>query len=153
MLEVGKTAPAFTLQDSDGKPVSLKDFKGQQVVVYFYPKDNTPGCTQEALDFNAMLKKFEKVDAVILGVSKDSIESHCKFRNKHSLKLTLLSDPEGAMIEKYGAWGEKNNYGKKYMGIIRSTVVVGADGKIKAVFPKVKVAGHAEKVLEALKEK
>jgi len=150
MLEEGKRAPAFTLGSSDGGKVSLKDFKGQKVVIYFYPRDNTPGCTTEAGDFNKALKKLEKAGAVVLGVSKDSIESHCKFRDKYKLKFPLLSDPEGTMLEKYGAWGEKNMYGKKMMGIIRSTVIVGETGKVEKLFPKVRVKGHVDAVLAAL---
>ena len=152
MIEEGKRAPAFTLASSDGDKVSLSKLKGQNVVLYFYPRDNTPGCTTEANDFNKALKKLEKLDAVVLGVSKDSIESHCKFRDKYKLKFPLLSDPDGKVLEKYGAWGEKNMYGKKMMGIIRTTIIIGADGKVKKIFPKVRVKGHVDKVIEALKE-
>ena len=152
MLEEGKRAPAFTLASSDGGKVALKDFKGQKVVIYFYPRDNTPGCTTEANDFNKALKKLEKAGAAVLGVSKDSIESHCKFRDKYKLKFPLLSDPEGKMLEKYGAWGEKNMYGKKMMGIIRSTVIVDEAGKVAKVFPKVRVKGHVDAVVAALQE-
>jgi peroxiredoxin Q/BCP len=152
MIEEGKRAPAFTLPSSDGDKVSLGKLKGQNVVLYFYPRDNTPGCTTEANDFNKALKKLEKRGAVVLGVSKDSIESHCKFRDKYKLKFPLLSDPDGKVIEKYGAWGEKNMYGKKSMGIIRTTVLIGADGKVKKIWPKVRVKGHVDKVLEALDE-
>lgn len=150
MLTEGKKAPAFTLEADDGSKVALGKLKGQNVVVYFYPRDNTPGCTLEAQDFNKALKKFEKRNTVVLGVSKDSIASHCKFRDKHKLKFPLLSDPEAKVIEKYGAWGEKNMYGKKMMGIIRTTVVIDAEGKVKRVFPKVKVKGHVDQVLAAL---
>ncbi|MDD9936773.1 MAG: thioredoxin-dependent thiol peroxidase [Myxococcales bacterium] len=152
MIEEGKRAPAFTLASSDGDKVSLSKLKGQNVVLYFYPRDNTPGCTTEANDFNKALKKLAKLDAVVLGVSKDSIESHCKFRDKYKLKFPLLSDPDGKVLEKYGAWGEKNMYGKKMMGIIRTTIIIGADGKVKKIFPKVRVKGHVDKVIEALKE-
>ncbi len=152
MIEEGKRAPAFTLASSDGDKVSLSKLKGQNVVLYFYPRDNTPGCTTEANDFNKALKKLEKLDAVVLGVSKDSIESHCKFRDKYKLKFPLLSDPDGNVLEKYGAWGEKNMYGKKMMGIIRTTIIIGADGKVRKIFPKVRVKGHVDKVIEALKE-
>ncbi len=151
MIEEGKKAPAFKLVGDDGEKHSLSDYAGKNVVLYFYPKDNTPGCTIQAQAFNAALPKLAKLGAVVLGVSKDSTESHCKFRDKYSLKFPLLSDPDGSTIEKYGAWGEKNLYGKKSMGIIRSTVIIGKDGKVARVFPKVKVAGHDEKVLEALK--
>jgi peroxiredoxin Q/BCP len=151
VIEEGKKAPAFKLVGDDGEKHSLSDYAGKNVVLYFYPKDNTPGCTIQAQAFNAALPKLAKLGAVVLGVSKDSTESHCKFRDKYSLKFPLLSDPDGSTIEKYGAWGEKNLYGKKSMGIIRSTVIIGKDGKVARVFPKVKVAGHDEKVLEALK--
>ena len=152
MLEEGKKAPAFTLESSDGKKVSLKDFAGKTLVLYFYPKDDTPGCTTEAKDFRDAKKHFDKLDAVVLGVSKDSIAAHCKFIGKHELNFPLLSDPDGAVIEKYGAWGEKNMYGKKSMGIIRSTVIVDPEGKVAKIFRKVKVDGHVDKVLEAIAE-
>ncbi|MEM7435856.1 MAG: thioredoxin-dependent thiol peroxidase [Myxococcota bacterium] len=152
MIKEGRKAPAFSLESSDGGKVSLKDFAGQYVVVYFYPRDNTPGCTVEANDFNKALRKFKTRDAVVLGVSKDSIASHCKFADKYKLKFPLLSDPDGKMLEKYDAWGEKNMYGKKSMGIIRSTVLVGPDGKVLKHFPKVKVKGHVDAVIEALDE-
>lgn len=150
MIAEGKKAPAFSLASSDGGKVALKDLKGSTVVLYFYPRDNTPGCTTEANDFNAALPKFKKAGAVVLGVSKDSIESHCKFRDKYELTFPLLSDPEGTMIEKYGAWGEKNMYGKKSMGIIRTTVIIDGEGKVRKVFPKVRVKGHVDAVLEAV---
>lgn len=152
MLEPGKRAPAFTLQSADGDKVSLKDYAGKSLVIYFYPRDNTPGCTREAQDFNKALPKLEKLGAAVVGVSKDSVASHCKFRDKYKLRFPLLSDPEGSMIEKYGAWGEKTLYGKKSLGILRTTVIVGPDGKVKKVFPKVKVDGHADAVLAALKQ-
>jgi peroxiredoxin Q/BCP len=152
MIKEGNKAPAFTLASSEGNKVSLKDFEGQYVVVYFYPRDNTPGCTTEANDFNAALRKLQSREAVVLGVSRDSIESHCKFADKYKLKFPLLSDPDGKMIEKYGAWGEKNMYGKKSMGIIRSTVLIGPDGRVIKHFPKVRVKGHVDEVLEALDE-
>jgi peroxiredoxin Q/BCP len=152
MLEEGKRAPAFKLPSSDGGTVSLGGFKGKYVVVYFYPKDDTPGCTIEAQAFSAAQKKLEKLDAAVVGISKDSIEAHCKFRDKHKLKVPLLSDPDGKTIEAYGAWGEKNMYGKKSMGIIRTTVIVDPEGKVAKVFPKVRVDGHVDKVLEAVAE-
>ena len=152
MIEEGKKAPAFKLVGDDGEKHSLSDYAGKNVILYFYPKDNTPGCTVEAQAFNAALPKLAKLDAVVLGVSKDSTASHCKFRDKYGLKFPLLSDPEGTTIEKYGAWGEKVLYGKKSMGIIRSTVIIGKDGKVAKVFPKVKVAGHDAAVLDALKK-
>jgi len=150
MLKEGQKAPAFTLDSSDGGKVSLGDFAGKNVVLYFYPRDSTPGCTREAEAFRDAAAALKKKNAVVLGVSKDSIASHCKFRDKYSLNFALLSDPDGAVLEKYGAWGEKVMYGKKMMGIIRSTVVIGPDGKIKKLFPKVKVDGHADEVLAAL---
>ena len=152
MLKEGQKAPAFKLESSDGKKLSLGDFAGKNVVLYFYPRDSTPGCTLEAQAFRDAAAALKKKNAVVLGVSKDSIASHCKFRDKHDLNFPLLSDPDGEVLEKYGAWGEKVMYGKKMMGIIRTTVVIGPDGKVKKVFPKVKVDGHAEAVLAALDE-
>lgn len=149
-LKEGQKAPAFKLESSDGEKVSLADFAGKNVILYFYPRDNTPGCTLEAQAFRDAAPALKKKNAVVLGVSKDSIASHCKFRDKYSLNFPLLSDPDGEVLEKYGAWGEKVMYGKKMMGIIRSTVVIGPDGKIKKIFPKVKVAGHADEVIEVL---
>ena len=151
MVEVGKKAPAFTLESSDGGKVKLSDFAGKVVVLYFYPRDNTPGCTVEANDFNAALPELKKLGAVVLGVSKDSIASHCKFRDKYSLGFPLLSDADGKVLESYGAWGDKVMYGKKMKGIIRSTVLIGKDGKVKQHWPKVKVAGHVDAVVAALK--
>ncbi len=150
MLKEGQKAPPFTLESADGNKVSLSDFAGKNVVLYFYPRDSTPGCTREAQAFRDALPSLKKKSAVVLGVSKDSVASHCKFRDKYSLTFPLLSDPDGKVLEKYGAWGEKVLYGKKYMGIIRSTVIIGPDGKIRKVFPKVKVDGHADEVLAAL---
>lgn len=150
MLKEGAKAPAFSLEADSGETVSLADFAGKNVVIYFYPRDSTPGCTREAEAFRDVAAQLKKKNAVVLGVSKDSIASHCKFRDKYKLNFPLLSDPDGAMIEKYGAWGEKVLYGKRSMGIIRSTVIVAPDGKVKKVFPKVKVDGHAEEVLAAL---
>jgi peroxiredoxin Q/BCP len=150
MLKEGQKAPAFKLESADGKVVSLGDFSGKNVVLYFYPRDSTPGCTREAEAFRDAAATLKKKNAVVLGVSKDSIASHCKFRDKYDLNFPLLSDPDGEVLEKYGAWGEKVMYGKKMMGIIRSTFVIGPDGKIKKIFPKVKVDGHAEEVLAVL---
>ena len=149
-LEEGKKAPAFTLESSEGGKVSLSDFKGKYVVIYFYPKDSTPGCTVEAEGFRDAMPKLKKKNTVVLGVSKDSIASHCKFRDKYGLTFPLLSDPEQKMIDAYGAWGEKNMYGKKMMGIIRSTVIVNPEGKVHKVFPKVKPPEHAAEVLAAI---
>jgi peroxiredoxin Q/BCP len=151
MIEVGKKAPAFTLESSDGGKVKLSDFAGKIVVLYFYPRDNTPGCTVEANDFNTALPALKKLGAIVLGASKDSIASHGKFRDKYSLGFPLLSDPDGAVLEAYGAWGDKVMYGKKMKGIIRSTVLIGKDGKVKQHWPKVSVKGHATEVVEAVK--
>ena len=151
MLEVGKKAPAFALESSDGGKVKLSDFAGKVVVVYFYPRDNTPGCTVEANDFNAALPELAKLGAAVLGVSKDSIASHCKFRDKFGLKFPLLSDPDGKVLEAYGAWGDKVMYGKKMKGVIRSTALIGKDGKVVQHWPKVSVKGHAAAVIEAIK--
>jgi peroxiredoxin Q/BCP len=153
----GKKAPAFTLEASapakgDAVPtkVRLADLAGKWVVVYFYPKDATPGCTTEALQFRDLAAEFAARGAVVLGVSKDSVASHCKFRDKHSLGFALLSDPDGAMMAKYGAWGEKVMYGKKVTGTIRSTVLIAPDGKVARHWTKVKADGHAAEVLAAL---
>lgn len=145
-LEVGKKAPSFSLQDENGSKVSLADLAGQWVVLYFYPKDDTPGCTVEACEFTSGLPKFDKLDAVVLGCSRDTPETHRKFIAKHKLKIRLLSDPEHAVMEKYGAWGEKNNYGKKTMGVIRSTVLIDPAGRVAHHWATVKAAGHAEQV-------
>ena len=152
MIKVGNKAPAFTLDSSDGERIKLSDFKEQIVVVYFYPKDNTPGCTTEARDFQAALSQFKDEGAVVLGVSKDSIASHCKFVDKLGLEFPLLSDPDGKVLETYDAWGEKKMYGKTSMGVIRSTVVIGPDGRVKKHFPKVRVKGHVDAVLEAVRD-
>jgi peroxiredoxin Q/BCP len=152
MIKEGHKAPAFNLPSSTGGKLALKDLAGKYVILYFYPRDNTPGCTTEANEFNAALRKIQAREAVVVGVSKDSIDSHCKFADKFKLKFPLLSDADGTMLEKYGAWGEKNMYGKKSMGIIRSTVLIGPDGKVIKHFPKVKVKGHVEAVIEALNE-
>ncbi len=146
-LNAGDTAPAFTLPDQDGKAVSLADFAGRQVVVYFYPRDDTPGCTKEACQFNENLAAFNKAKVPILGVSADSAEKHQKFREKYGLKITLLTDADHAAGEAFGAWGEKTMYGKKVIGVIRSTFLIGADGTIVRSWYYVKADGHAEKVL------
>ncbi len=150
LLDAGKKAPAFTLKNQDGEKVSLKDFAGRKVVLYFYPRDMTPGCTREAQGFQAMLDRFRKKGAAVIGVSKDSPESHRKFCDKYDLEFTLLSDPEGTVLEKYGVWQEKNMYGKKSMGVVRTTYVIDERGRVQVVFPRVKVDGHVDKVLEAL---
>ncbi len=150
MIEEGKKAPAFSLKDQGGKTVKLADFAGKHVVLYFYPKDSTPGCTQEACDFRDGHAKLLKKGAVVLGVSPDSEKSHAKFATKYSLPFPLLVDSDHALAEKYGAWGEKVLYGRKFMGIIRSTFLIAPDGKVKRVWPKVKVAGHADEVSAAI---
>lgn len=152
MLEVGNKAPDFSLLNQDEKKVSLKDFIGQKVVLYFYPKDDTSGCTKEACSFSDDLPKFNKIDAVILGVSPDSVNSHKKFSEKYKLKFDLLADEEKKVIEKYGVWKEKSMYGRKYMGVERTTFIIDEKGKIKKIFNKVKVDGHNKEVLDALKD-
>jgi thioredoxin-dependent peroxiredoxin len=152
MLEPGRKAPSFTLDSSTGSPVSLKDLSGKWVILYFYPRDLTPGCTIEAQAFQGALAKLSRKGAVVLGVSRDSVKSHEKFAAKCDLHFPLLSDPDAKVIKAYGAWGEKVLYGKKSEGILRSTVLITPDGKVAKVFPKVKVAGHAEEVLAALEE-
>ena len=151
MIEEGKKAPDFNLKNQDGETISLKDFKGKKVVLYFYPKDNTSGCTKEACNFRDEFPKFKNVDAVILGVSPDSVASHKKFADKYDLPFNLLSDEEKKVLEQYGVWQEKSMYGKKYMGVVRTTVVIDENGKIRKIFPKVKVDGHNKEVMEALK--
>lgn len=150
MLKVGEKAPAFSLESDSGERISLKELKGTTVVIYFYPKDMTPGCTQESCDFRDAATQFKKRGAVILGVSKDSIESHKKFKAKHGLNFPLLADVDGKMCEAYGVWQQKLLYGRKYMGIVRTTYIIGPDGKIAACYEKVKVKGHADAVLRAL---
>lgn len=150
MLKPGDKAPDFKLPSDDGKVYSLKDFKGKKLVLYFYPKDNTSGCTAEACDFRDNIKMFTKNDTVVVGVSKDSIKSHEKFRDKNSLNFPLLSDEEGKMLEAYGVWKEKSMYGKKYMGIERTTFIIDEKGKIQEIFPKVKVNGHIKEILSKL---
>ena len=150
-LKEGLKAPAFNLPTDGGEKTRLADLKGQNVVVYFYPKDMTPGCTVEAVDFSAMAPDFKKAKTVVIGVSKDSVERHEKFKEKHRLKITLASDENGAMLEKYGVWQEKKLYGKVFMGIVRSTFLIDSEGKIVKIWPKVRVKGHAAEVLEAAK--
>lgn len=150
-VQEGKAAPAFTLPDAAGTKVALKDLRGRDVIVYFYPRDNTPGCTKEACGFRDLWSDIQKAGAVVLGVSPDSQAAHQKFAAQHDLPFTLLSDPDKKVMEKYGAWGEKTLYGKKTVGVIRSTVWVGADGKVKKHWRRVaKAAEHPAKVLEAL---
>lgn len=150
MIQEGKKAPAFTLPNDRGAKVSLRDFAGRYLVVYFYPKDMTPGCTTEAQEFRDAADRLAALDAAVVGVSKDPVTRHAKFRDKHELNFPLLSDEEGTVLEKYGAWGEKKLYGRIFDGIIRSTVIVGPDGKVVRHFPKVRVKGHVDAVLEAI---
>ncbi len=150
-LKEGAKAPSFSILNDKGEKVSLKDYAGKNLVLYFYPKDDTPGCTKEACDFTSSLSQFNKLNAIVLGVSKDSVESHVKFKNKYKIKFPLLSDVDGKLCEKYGVWQEKMNYGKKYMGIVRSTFVIDAEGKIAKIFPKVKVDGHVDAISEVLR--
>lgn len=150
MLEVNEKAPDFTLKDKDGNDVSLSDFAGKTVVLYFYPRDNTPGCTRQACAFAASYGEFKKKGAVVIGVSRDSAASHGKFAEKYGLPFILLSDPELEVIKAYGAWQEKKNYGKTAMGVARTTYIIGADGRIFAAMPKVKPDTNAEEVLALL---
>jgi peroxiredoxin Q/BCP len=147
MLQEGTKAPAFRLQASTGETVNLSDYAGKIVVLYIYPKDNTPGCTTEAREFQAALPELRALGAEVLGVSKDSIDSHCKFADKLGLEFPLLADPDGKLIETYGAWGEKNMYGRTSMGIVRTTVIIDREGRVVKVFPKVRVKGHVDKVV------
>ena len=151
MLEKGTKAPDFTLFDKDGNEVSLSDFSGKKIVLYFYPKDNTPGCTRQACAFAESFEKFKELDAVVIGISKDSVSSHVKFEEKYSLPFVLLSDPEHKVIEAFGAWQEKKNYGKTYFGTVRSTFIIDENGIIEKVMPKVKPDTNAAEILEYLK--
>jgi len=152
MLEEGKKAPAVSLKDQDAKNVSLNDFKGKNIVLYFYPKDNTSGCTIEACNFRDDFPDFKKLKAVILGISPDSVNSHKKFADKFDLPFRLLSDEEKHVMEKYGVWKEKSMYGRKYMGVERSTIIIDKTGTVRKIFRKVKVVDHNKEVMEALKE-
>ena len=150
MLSVGDAAPDFTLPDADGNPISLSDFKGQKVVLYFYPKDDTPGCTKEACGFRDAQDDYMEANAVVIGVSPDSEKSHQRFRDKYDLPFLLLADPERQAIEGYDVWKEKNMYGKKYMGVERSTFIIDEDGILLEILRKVKVDGHVQSVLASL---
>ena len=152
MLEVGTKAPDFTLQDQDGKDVSLSDFKGKKVILYFYPKDNTSGCTKQACAFKELYPDFMEKDAIVLGVSKDSVASHKKFQEKYELPFELLSDPEHKVIEQYDVWKEKSMYGKKYMGIVRSTYLIDEEGNIEKALEKVKPQQNPEQMLKLVEE-
>jgi len=156
LIEVGRKAPVFTLQDQAGEKHALKDFLGKAVVLYFYPKDDTSGCTAEACQFRDQAPDFKKSKSVVFGVSPDSVESHRKFVDKHELNFTLLADPKDAegdpkVCTKYGVWQEKSMYGRKYMGVVRTTYLIGPDGKVAERWDKVKVPGHADAVLEAIR--
>lgn len=150
-LKTGSKAPDFTLPTDGGGEISLKQFKGQKVVLYFYPKDDTPGCTAESCSFNENLSKFNKLDVQVIGLSKCSVKKHDKFKEKYGLKFPLASDENGDVCERYGTWIEKSMYGKKYMGIDRSTFLIDENGKIAALWRNVKVPGHVEEVMEAVK--
>ena len=149
-LEAGQAAPKFTLTDHDGTKVSLADFKGSKVIVYFYPQDDTPGCTKEACQFNENLAAFAAADVAVVGISPDGAEKHTRFREKYQLDLPLLSDPDKSVMESYGAFGEKMMYGKQVMGVIRSTFLIDEKGTIERAWYSVKADGHAAKVLEAV---
>jgi peroxiredoxin Q/BCP len=150
MLEPGDRAPDFELETYDGKSMKLSDLQGSRVVLYFYPKDDTSGCTKEACGFRDNLPALKELDAIVLGVSPDGVASHEKFRDKYDLNFPLLSDPDHAVAEAYGAWGKKKMYGREYEGILRSTFVIGADGRIEKVYAKVKPAEHAGQVVADL---
>ncbi len=153
MLEVGTKAPAFTLPDADGNPVSLSDFAGKRVVLYFYPRDNTPGCTRQACAFGASYQGFREKDTVVIGISKDSVASHRKFADKYDLPFILLADPELQAIQAYDVWQEKKNYGKVSMGVVRSTYIIAPDGTVEKVMPKAKPDTNAAEILEYLQSK
>ena len=150
-LAIGDKAPAFTLPRDGGGSVSLADFKGRKLVLYFYPRADTPGCTREAIDFTRLRPQFAKAGTEVLGVSADPVKAQDAFKKKHDLTIGLLSDETHKMLEAYGAWGKKSMYGKSFMGIIRMTLLIGSNGKIAQIWPKVKVDGHADEVLAAAK--
>ncbi|QFU16358.1 peroxiredoxin [Microvirga thermotolerans] len=150
-VTTGAAAPPFSLPATDGRRIGLEEFRGRKVVLYFYPKDDTSGCTKEAQEFQALRKDFEAADTEIVGVSPDSVKSHDRFRAKYGLEFPLASDETKAMLEAYGVWVEKSMYGRRYMGVERTTVLIDRDGRIAQIWPKVKVPGHAREVLEAAK--
>lgn len=150
MVKEGEPAPDFRLPADDGRTYALKDLRGKKVVLYFYPKDDTPGCTKEACSFRDNLARVTSKGAIVLGVSKDDLDSHAKFRQKYGLTFPLLSDTSGKVLEAYGVWKEKSLYGKTFMGVERTTYVIDENGRIKKVFPRVKVEGHTDEVLAAL---
>ena len=151
MMNIGDIAPNFTLQDKDGKPVSLSDFKGRKVVVYFYPKENTPGCSRQAIGFAENYNEFQKRNITVIGISKDSVESHVKFAEKYNLPFILLSDPELTAIQAYGVWQEKKLYGKMSMGVVRTTFIIDEKGIIVDIMPKVKPDTNAADILAKIK--
>ena len=153
MVEINDKAPDFCLKNQNKENVCLKDFKGKWKVVYFYPKDNSPGCTLEARNFSQNSKEFEKQNAVIFGVSPDSIDSHKKFEDNHNLTINLLSDPEHKILKEYDVWKTKKMYGREFMGVVRSTFLINPEGKIAYIWPKVKVEGHIDDVMRIIKEK
>ncbi len=150
-LESGAKAPAFSMETGNGAKIASKDLKGKKIVLYFYPQDDTPGCTKEAIAFSEDAAKFNRAGAVVIGVSRDTPAKHQKFKDKHGLKVTLGADEDGQIVEKYGVWVEKNMYGRKYMGIERTTFLIDEKGVIRQIWRKVKVAGHAAEVLNAVK--
>ncbi|PKM52337.1 MAG: thioredoxin-dependent thiol peroxidase [Firmicutes bacterium HGW-Firmicutes-7] len=153
LLTVGTKAPDFTLINGQGSTVSLKDFLGKKVIIYFYPKDNTPGCTSQACGFRDSYGDFQSSNTIVIGISKDNVKSHSNFAAKYELPFVLLCDEEGKVCEQFGVWKIKKNYGKEYMGIVRSTFVINEEGIIEKVFPNVKVDGHVEKVLDYINGK
>ena len=150
MLEIGQKAPDFSLPDTKGNTVSLADYRGQKVVLYFYPRDNTPGCTRQACAFAGLYQAFREKNVQVIGISKDSVASHVKFAEKYSLPFVLLADPERTAIEAYGVWQEKKQYGKVSMGVVRTTFVIDEEGKIQKIMPKVKPDTNAEEILAEL---
>ncbi len=152
ILQPGEKAPSFTLERNGGGSVSLADFQGKKVVLYFYPKDNTPGCTVEAVDFTALADQFDALNTVVIGMSPDSVRSHDNFTSKQNLKVILASDPEKETISAYGVWQEKMNYGKKYMGVVRTTYLIGEDRTVLQSWTNVRAKGHAQAVLDATRD-
>ncbi len=152
-LKEGDIAPDFELETDTEGSIRLSDFRGRKVVLFFYPKDNTPGCTQEAKDFSELLDEFEKLGAVVIGISPDTVRRHKNFREKHGLKVILAADPEHKVLQSYGVWKEKSMYGRKYMGVERSTFVIDEQGRIDKIWRKVKVKGHAQEVLDTLRNR
>lgn len=152
MLKVGNQAPNFSLLETNGTTVSLKDFRGKKVVLFFYPKDSTPGCTREACDFQANLSRLKRKGVIVLGVSADGIDFHKKFKQRHNLTFPLLSDPKKHILRKYGVWKRKQLYGRSFMGIERTTFLIDEHGRILRIFQKIKVNGHVDEVISALKE-